>query len=100
MLRALRREPESLAALLDEVALAGDAALSKTAEDAAAEADEASARHAVERLAVALQASLLVRHAPAAVAGAFRARTGTAYGTLPLGIDAAAIIERHLPVHA
>ncbi|MGH2977258.1 MAG: DNA alkylation response protein, partial [Gaiellaceae bacterium] len=97
VLRALRREPESLEALLGEIALAGEADLSKTAERAAAEADEPGARHAVERLALALQASLLVRHAPPGVADAFRARSGSAYGTLPRGVDAAAIVERHRP---
>jgi putative acyl-CoA dehydrogenase len=97
VLRALRREPESLEALLDEIALAGEADLSRAAERAAAEADEPSARHAVERLALALQASLLVRHAPEAVADAFRARTGSAYGTLPPGVDTAAVVERHRP---
>jgi len=95
VLRALRREPESLEALLDEIGLASDPAFSKTAEEAAAEVDQARARYAVERLAVALQGSLLVRHAPAAVADAFRARMGSAYGTLPRGVDTAAIIERH-----
>ena len=97
VLRALQREPESLEALLDEIALAGEPELSAAAEEAAAETDEARARVTVERLALALQASLLVRHAPAAVADAFRARTGSAYGTLPAGVDTAAIVERHRP---
>jgi putative acyl-CoA dehydrogenase len=97
VLRALQREPESLEAVLDEIALAGDPGLSKEAEDAAAGADEAGARIAVERLARTLQASLLVRHAPPVVADAFRARTGSAYGTLPSGVDTAAIVERHRP---
>jgi putative acyl-CoA dehydrogenase len=97
VLRALRTEPESLEALLDEIALAGDPVLRKSAEEAAAEADESHARYAVERLALALQASLLTRQAPAEVADAFRARTGSAYGTLPSGIDTAAIVERHRP---
>jgi putative acyl-CoA dehydrogenase len=100
VLRALRREPESLEALLDEIALAGEPGLIKTAEEAVAEADEAGARYAVERLAGALQGSLLARHAPAAVAEAFRGRMGSAYGTLPPGVDAAAIIERHRPAAA
>ncbi len=99
VLRALHREPETLEALLDEIALAGDASLSAEAEAAVAAADEASARIAVERLAVALQASLLVRHAPAAVADAFRARRGNAYGTLAGSVDTAAIVERHRPFH-
>ena len=97
VLRALQREPETLEALRNEIALAGDAELTADADAAVAEADEAGARRAVERLAVALQAALLIRHAPAAVADAFRARAGTAYGTLPPGADTAAIIERHRP---
>jgi putative acyl-CoA dehydrogenase len=54
----------------------------------------------VEELAVGLQASLLVRHAPAAVADAFCASRlgegGRVYGTLPAGVDAPAIVERAL----
>jgi putative acyl-CoA dehydrogenase len=49
---------------------------------------------------VALQASLLVRHAPPAVADAFCAgrlgEGGRAFGTLPAGVDSAAIVERAL----
>jgi len=60
------------------------------------------ARRLAEELAVALQGSLLVRHAPVAVADAFCAARcdgggGRAYGTLPAGVDAAAIIDRALP---
>ena len=60
------------------------------------------ARALAEDLAVALQGSLLVRHAPAAVADAFCAARldgagGRVYGTLPVGVDAGAIIERALP---
>jgi putative acyl-CoA dehydrogenase len=55
----------------------------------------------VEDLAVALQASLLVRFAPPAVADAFCAArlaggSGRVYGTLPAGVDAGAIIDRAL----
>ena len=54
----------------------------------------------VEDLAVALQASLLVRHAPAAVADAYCAgrlgEGGRAFGTLPGSVDAPAIVERSL----
>ena len=61
------------------------------------------ARRIVEELALALQASLLVRHAPPAVADAFCAarlggESGRVYGTLPAGVDAGAIIDRALPV--
>jgi putative acyl-CoA dehydrogenase len=61
------------------------------------------ARRIVEDLALSLQASLLVRHAPAAVADAFCASRlvragGQVYGTLPAGVDAKAIIDRALPI--
>ena len=52
----------------------------------------------MEELALALQASLLVRHAPAAVADAFCAgrlgNGGRVYGTLPSGVDAEFIVRR------
>ena len=60
------------------------------------------ARHVVERMALALQASLLVRGAPAFVADAFCASRlapegSFSYGALPRGVDVAAIIERATP---
>jgi putative acyl-CoA dehydrogenase len=63
---------------------------------------EYRARHIVDRLALATQAALLVRHAPAAVADAFCASRLSGeghrnYGTLPRGVDTAAIIERATP---
>jgi putative acyl-CoA dehydrogenase len=62
-----------------------------------------AARTLVEDLAVALQASLLVRFAPEPVADAFVAarldgRGGRVYGTLPRGVDAKAIVDRAAPV--
>ena len=76
---------------------------SRAAFAAGTEAAQFQARALVEDLAVALQASLLVRHAPPAVADAFCAARldgegGRVYGTLPAGVDAEAIIERALPV--
>jgi len=54
----------------------------------------------VEDLALALQASLVLRNSPPAVADAFCAgrlgEGGRAYGTLPAGIDAEPIVERAL----
>jgi putative acyl-CoA dehydrogenase len=111
VLRALAREPEGLAALLAECELArgGDRrfdahldALPATV--AALQGPDAQwlARRAVEDLALALQAALLVRHAPPAVADAFcvgrlgEAR-GRAFGTLPAGVDGPAILARSLP---
>jgi putative acyl-CoA dehydrogenase len=66
---------------------------------AAPEEHEARARRIVEKMAIALQASLLIRHSPSAVADAFCATRlgdggGAAYGSLPAGLDQRAIIER------
>ena len=102
VLRAVQREPEAVDAFLDEIALAGHDGASAAAAAALADLDETGARTAVERLAIALQASLLVRHAPAAVADAFCAARlegagGLGYGTLPAGCDLEAIVERHRP---
>jgi putative acyl-CoA dehydrogenase len=63
---------------------------------------EATARRLVERLALALQGALLVRHAPVAVADAFCATRlagdgGAAFGTLPAGLDLAGILARAAP---
>jgi putative acyl-CoA dehydrogenase len=60
------------------------------------------ARRLAERIVVAVQAGLLLRHAPACVADAFIASrvavdVGGAYGRLPDGVDCAAILERALP---
>ena len=54
----------------------------------------------VERMALALQGSLLVRYGDPAVADAFCASrldgdAGLAFGTLPAGTDFGRIIERH-----
>ncbi|MBV8257791.1 MAG: acyl-CoA dehydrogenase family protein, partial [Actinobacteria bacterium] len=102
VLRAAEREPEAVEVLLDEIRLAGHAGATALAERAVAELDEPGARLAVERLSVALQASLLVRHAPDPVADAFCATRlerggGLAYGTLPAATDLRAIVERHRP---
>ncbi len=56
----------------------------------------AGARRTVERMALVLQGSLLVRHGHPAVADAFCASRlggdwGAAFGTLPAGVDMAAI---------
>ncbi|HEX8602722.1 MAG TPA: hypothetical protein VF774_08750 [Pseudoduganella sp.] len=64
-------------------------------------ADEAGARVLAERIVLAVQAGLLLRHAPAFVASAFVAlrlarEQGGAYGRLPAGTDCAAILERAL----
>jgi putative acyl-CoA dehydrogenase len=107
--RAMAREPDSVPALLEEIRLgrgaqpALDAAL-RDIETALAHPEdaEANARRVVERMAIALQASLLVRHAPAAVADAFCATRlegngGYAFGTLPEGLSLREIVDRATP---
>jgi putative acyl-CoA dehydrogenase len=113
VLRVLARQPESLQALLDEVAPARaaeprlDRAAAAVERDLAAAADpvglQAGARRLVERLAVLLQGALLVRHGHPAVADAFCASRvagdrGAALGTLPAGLDLPTIVERATPV--
>ena len=109
VLRALRREPASLAAFLAEAdAAAGanrhlDAATTDLNRMLADQSDpEARARRVVERMALVLQGSLLVRHAPPAIADAFcetrlAGDWGHSFGTLPPAVDAGAIIERAAP---
>jgi putative acyl-CoA dehydrogenase len=112
VLRVLARQPEGLAAWLDELAPARaaeprlDRAAAALERELAAVADpvglQAGARRLVERLAVLLQAALLVRHGHPAVADAFCASRvagdrGAAFGTLPPGLDLAAIVERATP---
>ena len=74
VLRALARSPESLDAYVAEVRLAEEPAIDRALDEVARElehVDESRARYLVERLALALQASLLVRHGDPAVAEAF-----------------------------
>jgi putative acyl-CoA dehydrogenase len=66
--------------------------------------DEAQARVLARDLVLALQAALLIKHAPHAVADAFCASRlngegGGAFGTLPRGCDIRAIAERAVPLH-
>lgn len=63
---------------------------------------ETRARRVVEAMALALEGSLLVRHAPSEVADAFCSSRlgddgGLEYGTLPAGTAFASIVERHRP---
>ncbi|WP_328784525.1 DNA alkylation response protein [Streptomyces canus] len=107
VLRALRRAPDTAQALFGELALAQgsdvrlDAAVARL-KDLLATTSEAGARRLVEHMALTLQASLLVRHAPSAVADAFCATRlggdwGHAFGTLPDAADVGAILDRALP---
>ncbi|WP_326773544.1 acyl-CoA dehydrogenase family protein [Streptomyces sp. NBC_01445] len=110
VLRALQREPQALNAFLQEVGRArgADHRLDRAIKDLLTElADldgiEARARRVVERIALVLQGSLLVRHAPPEVADAFCASRlggdwGSAFGTLPHSLDLRSVVERARPV--
>ena len=108
-MRAVQRTPDTLDAFLVECREAARAerrldkwlsALERELRDGSEL--ETRARRLVERMGLALQASLLVRQGHPAVADAFCASRlagdgGLAYGTLPRGVEAEAIVERHRP---
>ena len=107
VLRALAKSPPTLEAFFGEIdeAAGADARLDAfvaATRDELTDPDgmEARARRIVERMAKALQASLLVRFSPPAVADAYIASrlagdAGLAFGTLPAGADLPGIVERH-----
>ncbi len=111
VLRAMVRNPASVEAFAAEV---GKGAVAeprldrfgrRLRDDLASHPEtlETRARSLVERMALALQASLLVRFGDPAVADAFCASRldgdwGRAFGTLPAGLDYERIIERHRPL--
>jgi putative acyl-CoA dehydrogenase len=107
VLRAMAKSPEATRVFADEVGAAAGAeprldrfGAALAADVADPESMESRARRLVERMALALQGSLLVRFGDPAVADAFCATRlegdwGNAFGTLPAGVDTAAIIERH-----
>lgn len=112
VLRALRREPAAAEALDAELAAARGtyrtfdahhdrlrARLGALAASDDVAGAEAGVRPLVAALAVALQASVLIRSAPAAVADAFVAsrigpERGSLYGELPAGLDVATLVAR------
>ncbi|MDO8209826.1 acyl-CoA dehydrogenase family protein [Conexibacter sp. CPCC 206217] len=110
VLRALRREPESVDAFLAELAISDgadrrlDAHVDRLTRALADPTDaQLRARSLVEAMALALQGSLLVRHAPPAVAEAFLASRlagdhGYAFGTLPAHVAFGEIVERNRPL--
>ncbi|WP_420473480.1 acyl-CoA dehydrogenase family protein [Noviherbaspirillum sp. ST9] len=107
MLRAMQKDPGSLETYMAELQLAAggnrhlDQYVALLAKEFADRADvEYRARAIVERMALALQGALLVRHGDQAVADGFclsrlsGAASGLVYGNLPRGVDCAAIIKR------
>jgi putative acyl-CoA dehydrogenase len=105
-LRAMVREPEAVEAFFSELDLAAgsdarydDALALVQKEFSDTDQLEYRARHIVERMALLLQGSLLLRHGNPAVSDAFVASRlardwGVAYGTLPTGLDTATILAR------
>jgi putative acyl-CoA dehydrogenase len=96
VLRAIRKEPQALGRVFEEIRLAKDPRLEKFVNTIPADVAEAEARRFTEGIAVALQASLLIRFSPAAIADAFCASrlegdAGRAFGTLPGSVDFQAI---------
>jgi putative acyl-CoA dehydrogenase len=108
VLRAFSKGPETRAALAAELELAAgrdaryDGHCTRLLEGLGhLSADEFGARRLAEQLVVAVQAGLLLRHAPACVADAFVASriavdVGGAFGRLPDGVDCDAILARAL----
>jgi putative acyl-CoA dehydrogenase len=110
LLRAISKNPQTQAAYFAELERATGAnrtfdralATLREATAPAENAHEAGARRTVEQMALALQASLLIRHAPPAVSDAFvaarlGAERGTGFGTLPPDAGARTILERAWP---
>ncbi|MBN9442395.1 acyl-CoA dehydrogenase family protein [Bosea sp. (in: a-proteobacteria)] len=110
VLRSIRRYPDCVPALLDELRAARGSDPRYDAFLVGLEVDlvdvlrhEHLARRFVERMALGLAASLLIRHAPPAVADAYvasRLAGGWSghFGSLPQGADLQAIARRAVPV--
>jgi putative acyl-CoA dehydrogenase len=106
VLRALGREPSAFAAYTEEVeqAAGADSRLDRAWAQLKTELDDSHeweyrARRLVERFALVLQGSLLVRHAPEEVASAFcgsrlGGESGYSFGTLPRGVAIDALLAR------
>jgi putative acyl-CoA dehydrogenase len=109
VLRAMRKEPDSVSAFFAEVESAHgvdqrlDRSVSTLKRDLSDPREvEARARDVVERMAVVLQASLLLRHGDTAVADLFcgsrlAGEKGFSFGTLKPSVKFETVIERHRP---
>ncbi len=105
-LRAMVRQPDTVEAFFGELELARgadsrlDDAIARVGKELAdLENVEYRARRIVELMALVLQGAQLVRHGHPAVADAFCASRldrdwGIALGTLPVGVDTAAVLAR------
>jgi putative acyl-CoA dehydrogenase len=107
VLRAMAREPESVEAYFAEVQKASDPRLNRAIGQLRREITdstdpESRARRIVERMAVVLQGSLLLRFGDPATAEVFCASRlagdwGHSLGTLPPDGKLASIVDRHRP---
>jgi putative acyl-CoA dehydrogenase len=105
VLRALTKDPATVEALVAEfqTTAGADQRLDAYAKNiggrlAAAAGDKYAARDLTEKLALVLQASLMVRYSSPATAEAFitsrlAGQHGNAFGTLPAGVDEKAILS-------
>jgi len=107
VLRAMQREPDSLTSYLVEVKAARDARLERALGDVEKEIAnpselESRARLVVEKMAVALQASLMLRYGEPAAAELFcdsrlADDRGHTFGALRTRPELKSVIERHRP---
>jgi putative acyl-CoA dehydrogenase len=108
VLRAMAREPEAVPCFVNEIEAARgiytalDALIDAVRDRLVQAPEEWKARSLVEDMALALQASLLARHGPPAVADAFcvsrlAPRRSSQYGGMEAKIDADGILNRALP---
>ena len=108
VLRALKREPRAGEVFLAELARASganahlDRAIGALGTELNSNPQEETARHLVEKMALAIQAALLVQYAPAAIADAFCATRLSSdrqqtYGAHAAKCDIPAILQRAAP---
>jgi putative acyl-CoA dehydrogenase len=109
VLRAISRAPQTLEAYFSEVESARGANRAFDAHIAALKDEmrdladfEERARDLCDRLALGLQASAMIKSAPAAISDAFcrsrlEARGARNWGALPKGLDLAAVVKRAAP---
>jgi putative acyl-CoA dehydrogenase len=107
VLRAFGKTPDARRALQAELELANgldatyDTHVKALVADLGTPQEAYGARHLAERIVIAVQAGLLLRHAPDFVSSAFVAsrmarEVGGAFGRLPQGVDCAKILARAL----
>jgi len=111
VLRAMEKTPNAIDVLRRELGDGKEARLKAFAEQLEKRLlgirqrhDESQARAFARELVLALQAALLIKHAPTPVADAFcasrlGAEGGSTFGLLPGGLDLRAIAERAAPVN-